>query len=201
MSDDLDGELNDEPASDERICRHEGCSEPLPTSGQGWHFRRYCDEHQPPKPTKAAKRRTRTRTRDTAPPSIAINLGSAASAKDPMIAVEKRAKALAHTIAAGLLLVGQPEDAGDIAGGADAWAKSVKELAKHEPWVAKMLAGGEMGDRALAWIGFSLATGGMVLPIALRHGALPARIAELVERVLQTGADLAEGDNAEPVAA
>jgi hypothetical protein len=61
-----------------------------------------------------------------------------------------------------------------------------------------------MGDRALAWVGFTLATGGMVLPIALRHGALPAQIASLVEQVLQTGATLADvegGDSGEPVAA
>jgi hypothetical protein len=200
VSDLLDAEPDQPDQSTERVCQHEGCSEPLPTEGQGWHFRRYCDAHQPPRKAKG-KRRPARAGRDTAPPSIAINLGAKTNAKDPMAAVEKRALALAHTVAAGLLLIGQAEDSGDIARGSAAWAQSVRELAKHEPWIAKALAGGEMGDRALAWVGFTLATGGMVLPIALRHGALPAQIASLVEQVLQTGATLAESDNGEPVAA
>ncbi len=200
VTDLLDTEDTDLDQAGLRICQHEGCTEPLPTEGQGWHFRRYCDTHQPPKKAKGRRRPARA-GRDKAPPSIAINLGAKTTAKDPMAAVEKRAVALAHTVAAGLLLIGQAEDAGDIANGAAAWGQAVRELAKHEPWIAKALAGGEMGDRAIAWIGFTLATGGMVLPIALRHGALPARIASLVEQVLQTGATLAESDNGEPAAA
>ncbi len=202
MTDLLDGSDVDPddlpPADGEKVCASPGCTNTFLARGPGAHWRKYCEEHAAPPKGKKSPARTR---RDKAPPSIAINLGPKTASKDAnLVAVEKRAGAIAHTVAALLLLVGQPEDSADVARGSDAWAQSVRELAKYEPWIAKALAGGEMGDRAIAWVGFALSTGGIALPILLRHGALPDQLAGLVAQVLQTGADLGSGGE-QPAAA
>jgi hypothetical protein len=128
------------------------------------------------------------------PPTIAVSIGGAAakrSGKDKdLAAVEERARQLATTVAAVVLLMGQPEDAADLQRGAAVWGKSVADLAEHEEWLRKLAMGGETSARAMAWLQFAIATGALVSPILIRHELLPANLAAMAGTILQTGADL-----------
>ncbi len=170
-----------------RKCAKPECAEVFETTGYpGAHFRRYCDEHAPPKQVRNKRKRVAA---DKAPPSIAINLGPKAKGKDKDLAVvEDRARQLVELVAAMILLTGHPEDAADISRGAPALAKSLGELAEYEAWLKKLAAGGEQTGRAMAWLQVGMALIGMCLPILLRHKALPANIRGLAENAFQMAA-------------
>jgi hypothetical protein len=87
---------------------------------------------------------------------------------------------MAGLVAVLLTVAGQPEDAQDIEAAKDAWAKAVRELGDHEAWLRKLGEGGETSDRAVAWLKFLIATLAMLLPILLRHGAIPANVAQFL---------------------
>jgi hypothetical protein len=192
MTDLLDGA----PEVALKICQEPGCDAELPTGNPGDHFRRYCGEHAPaPRKTRGKAKRP---TRDRTPPSIAINVGPRAKGKDATLdAVEDRARQLCQLAAAVVLMAGQPEDAVDLQKGSDPFAKAVRELAEHEQWLRKLAQGGETSARALAWVQFATALLAMMLPILLRHGALPAGISSMAESMF--GAIPAEPVPAEPV--
>ncbi len=191
MTDTLD---TDEPLADFaampegwRKCAKPDCAEVFETTGSpGAHFRRYCDEHAPPKQVKGRRRRPAA---DKAPPSVTVNLGPKAKGKDKeLAAVEDRARQLVELVAALILLSGHAEDAADISRGAPALAKSLAELAEYEAWLRKLAAGDEMTGRAMAWVQVAVALVGMCLPILLRHKALPENIRHLAEGAFQMAA-------------
>jgi hypothetical protein len=125
-------------------------------------------------------------------PRIEVNLSPPrGGGKDKELqAVEERARQLATTMAAVVLLMGQAEDSADITRGAGAWSKSVAELAEHEEWLRKLALGGETSARAMAWLQFLIATGALAAPILARHELLPAGLGQLAGQMLATGADL-----------
>ena len=131
---------------------------------------------------------------DKAPTSIHVNLGSkAAPRKDAeLAAVEARALQIAQTAAALVLLTtGSRPDAMAIQGGAEGWAKAVRELAVHEEWLRKLAAGGEPAGRMIAWVNFLMATGAIAVPIMLNHGWLPENVTAMAASVFATGAQMA----------
>ncbi len=183
-----------------KICAAEGCEVELPTGGKGEHFRKFCEAHAPPPKRKKG---------DQQPRSINVNLGQPrVSKKDAELeAVENRARQIAQILAALVLLAGQAEDSGDIAKGADQWAKAVRDLSEYEAWLRKIAAGGEASARAVAWVQFAVATAAIALPILLRHKILPGNIAEIaatfigVAEALPKDAPQSEPDGATSVAA
>ncbi len=187
-----------EEYGEERTCAAPGCDELLPEGSHKW--RKYCDEHQPPKVAPKGKRKAPPR--DRRPPSININLpGRGQTKKDAELeTLQARAEALANGIAAVLAISGRPDDGLDIQRGAKAWAMSVRQLGVHEEWVRKLAAGGEASERAMAWVGFAMATGAIAVPIMIRHGAMPTALANIIEKMAPTEQAPSEPD-AEPVAA
>lgn len=166
-------------------CAQNGCDRSFDATGAGGHFRKYCDDHQPPKKAAKGKRKPPA---DKPPTSINVNLGNKAKSKDKELdAVEDRARQLVQVLAALVLLAGQPEDAADIERGAPALSKSLRELAEYEDWLRKLAQGGDTTGRAMAWIQFAVALIGMLMPILLRHGALPAGIMGMAETAFQMG--------------
>lgn len=137
--------------------------------------------------------------KDKAPTSVNVNLGTpTTTTKDKeLAAVEARAVQLMQTAAALLLLTGHNDDAGDVAKGADAWGKSVRELAVYEEWLRKLASGGEIAGRTMAWINLALITLSIAVPILHRHGALPDNLAEIAVGMF----GVAETLQAEPEAA
>ena len=135
------------------------------------------------RPAKAGKK-------DASPTSIKVEMGTRAAspAKDKDLqAVEDNARQLVQWIAAITLMVGQGEDALILQKGSGPWASSVRELAAHEEWLRKIMAGGETSARALAWIQFLTATGAIALPILLHHGMLPDNFAAMATGIFESG--------------
>ena len=160
------------------ICQAPGCANPLP---QPHHpMRKYCDDHQP-----AASKRTKG---CSGAPRVTVNVGGSprrsGKLDDELARVEQQAAQLARLVAVVVMAAGQAQDAEDIIRGADPWAASVRGLAEHEAWIRKLAAGGESSARALAWLQFAIATGALVLPILVRHGAVPDHIAGLMGAVV-----------------
>lgn len=138
----------------------------------------------------AGKRRGHKVPRDQAPPSVRVDIRAGArttgAKSDPTLdAVERRAAQLVGTIAAVLYLVQQVDDAKDLQGGKDAWAKSVRDLAVHEEWLRKLMGqtGGDASERFLAYISFVMSTVAMLLPVLVRHGAVPPAIFQFLSAV------------------
>lgn len=131
--------------------------------------------------------------------NVNVSVGGTKKGKDSELdKVREQALMLANLIAGGILMLGQADDAKDVRDNAGAWADSVRELARHEDWLRKIAQGGEMTERALAWVGFLFATGAMLLPILLRHQIIPENLAELVSL---DGSPVAAQDPAAPAAA
>jgi hypothetical protein len=154
-----------------KICAKEGCEQTFTLGNTGFARNRiYCDEHRnPPKKKK-----------DRAPkgtPQINLNVGGPKkqTGKDKDLeAVRTRAAWLVTTAAALTSMAGFPDDGLDLQRGAEPWAETVKDLAAHEEWLRKVMTGGEVSERVLAWAAFLVATGALALPILLRHGVIPA---------------------------
>jgi hypothetical protein len=98
--------------------------------------------------------------------------GAAKADRDKQL-VEDKARQFAQFAAAILLMVGQEADAKDVTARAGGWAEATGGLAPFEPWLVKLCSGGEASGRALAWLGFAVATAGMSLPVLLRHELIP----------------------------
>jgi hypothetical protein len=161
-------------------CKEPGCTNFVDPSAH--RATRYCPEHF----KGSTHKKGSDSGKDKLPPSIKIEVNAAkAAGKNPTLdAVEERARQIAQTMAALLVLVQQPEDAADIANGADGWAKAVRELAVYEEWLQKLSAGEQATGRTLAWGNVLMLTGAMVLPILIRHEALPAKISGVAQNVL-----------------
>ena len=156
----------------------------LPTGGPGDHFRKFCPEHAPARHRKREQGPTR-------PNTVTVNLGTKPTPKGgEMALVEKRAAELMRTASALVLLMGNPGDANVMAEGSEPWAKTVADLSEYEPWIKRLAAGGETSGRLLAWIRLLMATGAIVVPIAIAHGALPDNLAQLAATMFDTGAAL-----------
>jgi hypothetical protein len=126
------------------------------------------------------QRRGRKVPKDQAPPSVRVDIRTGPSGAkgkgDPQLdAVERRAVQVANFVAMALFMAQQQADAADVKRGADTWAESVRALAVHEDWLRNLLGseGGDASERFLAWLQFAVATGGLLLPILIRHGAIP----------------------------
>jgi hypothetical protein len=201
VPDDLE-QTNEPPPPDPdalRPCASPGCTEYLP-AGAHW-MRKYCDVHfvGPRQKTKGRKP-----PRDKKPSSIKVDFGQSrarsASAKDKELdQVEQRAKQLVQILGGVIALAAiqsQNEklaaDGADLSQGAPPWAQSVRELAEYEAWLRKLAAGGETSGRLTAWVGFAIATLGLLMPILLRHEALPGNLANLIEGVMVGAAQVAE---------
>lgn len=86
---------------------------------------------------------------------------------------EEKVKALLSTIVGVTRLMGEETDAVIIASHRDAVAAALAQLAEYEPWLKKLLSGGQASDRALAWIAAIMAMAAMLIPIADHHGMIP----------------------------
>lgn len=162
------------------FCQKPGCDQPLPIPHHV--TRKYCDEHQPNSSKKTGKVK-----KDKSPPNVVIDMGvgkQTSKGDKELAAVEAKAAQIASVLAALVLMAGQPEDAEDITKATPQWSKSVRELAEHEAWLRKIATGGETSARAMAWITFAVATVSMVLPILLRHKALPENISTMAATFL-----------------
>jgi hypothetical protein len=141
---------------------------------------------------------------------VVVDLGGKAAAgkarhgakPEQLAAVEARALQIAQLSAAVILMATagphREADAADIAMGAPAWAAAVKELAVYEPWVRKLAAGGEMSERAMAWVAVVMATAGIASPILVRHEIVSGRVTQLAETLMANGQGLADAASTEP---
>lgn len=173
---------------------------------------KYCPEHRGQSP--AARRARRDWIREHGPkdaaPNLTVQLGgkSTKGKKDTrgdaqpgeLDAVHARALQIAQLTAA-FVLVGtkgahREADANDIASGAEPWANSVRELAVYEPWVRKIAAGGEVSERATAWLGFVMATAAMASPILVRHEIIKGGMADLATTILGNAQSLTDNTDA-----
>lgn len=177
-----------------RICANPGCANPArPRTGTRGKHPKFCDEHSAPS------------TRERRPPSLTINMGGRkAGKKSDADKVADMALKGAQMFAAGLMMIGQSSpmlvaDAADIGKSAPAWSAAVGNLAEYEPWIAKLATTADVSGRMTAWIGFAFATGGMSLPILLRHGALPTSIATMLDSVMTLAASQPIPVDADPV--
>lgn len=171
--------------------------------------REFCDEHSGRTPEARKRRRDWEKehggaTQDKAP-GVVVNLaggrkpkspaGKAGATAEQIAAVEQRALWLAQMIAAGIMLgtkgAHRDADVNDIAAGAPAWAASVGELAKHEEWLRSLGAGGEMSERAMAWLGFGTASAAIAVPVLVRHEVIKGNMAELFTTILGNAGQLA----------
>lgn len=168
-----------------RTCKEPGCPNPLPTSGQGWHFRQYCDEHFKGS-NKKKKANTRGRgggkTGDRTPGTVKVQIGTARAPKgDPGLdKVEANVRQLCQTITGLLVLIGQAEDANDIRQGTEQLAQALKNLAQYEPWLKKLLAGGGSSDRVMAWVTAVMALLAILYPILDRRQIIPPQLKEVL---------------------
>lgn len=167
------------PASESpaKQCAYPGCSEPaLKREGNRGRPPTMCAEHAPVK---------RERVK---PASVTVNIRPPASrvarAEKELAEVEARAHQLMQVAAALVLIIGHEGDAQDMANGAEQWAKAVRGLAEHEAWVRKLAAGGEASARTIAWIQFAVATGAILVPILIRHKALPKGVSQALGTVM-----------------
>lgn len=180
----------------ERICQVDGCEQPIASKS---HFARYCEDHKPAKPAKKdrAPRSARTVKITMAPRP---NRAAADQAK-----MEERVKGLLTTIAGLVQFLGEAEDAADIRRGRDTLAAATAQLAEYEPWLKKILSGGKASDRVMAWVAFVMALLTVAIPIADRHGLIPAQLKELVSGLTPPTPDMAQSggdhDGEQPVAA
>ena len=97
-------------------------------------------------------------------------------------------------------MAGQADDAGDIQRNRDQVALALKELARYEPWLKKLAAGGEMGDRAMAWIVAITAVVTMLVPICDRRGWIPEQLRPMLTQAVVVP-DAHVHSEGEPVAA
>lgn len=157
---------------------------------------RYCEVHGTPEAAarrKAKRQRETTKNKDKAPGSVNVNVNmpgpAKGSKKDAEIArVRERAKQAAGIIAMIVAASGHQDDAADIMTGSEAWAAAVGQLAQYEDWLRRIAAGGEAGDRAMAWLTLAFATVAMVLPILVRHQVLPEQLASMAAMMTDTPA-------------
>jgi hypothetical protein len=179
----MTGPLSVDAPPSARICAAEGCENPLPTTGTAWHWRKYCDEHQPT-PHKKKDRAPRS-----APLIGQVNVGPRAQKKSKETEqARSRALLLANLLATLVQGLGQVDDAEDIRTGSRPWADAVTQLSEYEAWLRKLLlSGGETTERTMAWVAVVSATVAMLLPIGLRHGKLPPQVASLLGSFVPAG--------------
>jgi hypothetical protein len=175
------------PAPEVKLCQAPGCETPLPTSGPGWHWRRFCDTHKPAdtKKKKAPARRPDRPPKALAPPAPP----KARTRKEELDQVEKNAKFILDMVCQfGLIYAGsagQPAlaaDLGDVQNGVPGIAKSLRNVAEYEEWLRRALSGGRGSDRAQAWLGLVMVCGAVTMPILVRHGklSLPPGMAQML---------------------
>lgn len=150
-----------------RPCQHPGCPNGIPAGAH--HFARYCTEHAPPKKERKPKK-------DKPPTTVKIDLGASKAAPKTDAQAKARVEQLVNMVAGGLAMAGQTADAADVMRVREQWAAAVIELAKYEPWLQRLLQGGETSGRVMAWVAVALSTLAMVAPIALRHGWVPSEL-------------------------
>lgn len=156
----------------------------------------YCDVHSTVEAAARRKQRQRDAAKkagqtDKAPGSVNVNVNmpgpSKGTKKDAEIAqVREWAKRVAVVIAMLVAASGHRDDAHDIVNGSEAWGAAVGQLAMYEDWLRRIAAGGEAGDRAMAWLTLAFATGVMVLPILVRHQVVPEQLAAMAAMMTDT---------------
>lgn len=174
----------------------------------------FCLEHRGRTPEKRKARKDWMKehggeSQDKAP-SVVVQLGGSTKGKkrgsgakgataEQIAAVEQRALWIAQTAAA-FMLIGtkgpyREADAADIAANAPRFAAATAELAKHEAWLRSLGAGGEMGERAAAWLGFGFAAAAMATPILIRHEVIKGGLAELFATMMTNAEQLVTAEN------
>lgn len=183
-----------------RTCAREGCTNTFEVNPRGFGAKRlYCDEHA----KKAGPKKDRApRSARTVKITMAPRPNRAAADQAKM---EERVKGLLTTIAGLVQFLGEAEDAADIRRGRDTLAAATAQLAEYEPWLKKILSGGKASDRVMAWVAFVMALLTVAIPIADRHGLIPAQLKELVSGLTPPTPDMAQSggdhDGEQPVAA
>lgn len=179
----------EEPPEGLRTCAFDGCQQTFTVNPRGFGSKRlYCDTHRSGGSTGKKKRS------DRKPASVTVNVGPRAASKSKDLdAVKENAEALVRMMAMAAVMMGQEADAGDLLKGAEPWASSVRDLAAHEDVIRKMFTGGETSQRALAWLGFAIATGSLALPILSRHGVLGPKMQAQVAQLFGDATGFPEG--------
>jgi hypothetical protein len=165
------GEFTIIPPGARRPCAEEGCGDFVPAGSAP--ARKYCDAHfrgaggKKPKPPKEQ------------PPKLVVDLGGAkksAKKDERAAATAAGAAAFMTVIATGVQMSGDDVCSSALAAGAAQWGASVGELSKYQPWLADFFAPAGGQGQLGAWLGFTMATGAVLLPIMAHHGILPESI-------------------------
>ena len=124
------------------------------------------------------------------PRTVRVTVGAPRSrpkGQDPAELVRARAQAVCQQIAVVLYIAGQEQDSAVIAQSAEPWSMAVGELSRYEPWIVQLAKGGEVSGRAVAWLGFTVATASMLVPVMLNHNLIPeGKLRQLVGQVIAT---------------
>ena len=191
MTDTLDAEAS----AASLACLQEGCEETFNTPQRlGYHRWR---AHGIKGTTPARKKKVR---RDRPPTTVKIQVGAERTGKSDA-AAKARVEQLVNMIAGSLAMAGNMEDAADIMRAREQFAACVIELAKYEPWLRRLLDGGQASGRVMAWVALSLTTLAMVIPIFNRHGWIPEELKPAALALVGQAAQTVPVDAAEPVAA
>jgi hypothetical protein len=199
VTDTLDAEVGAETEPVAGLaCDQPGCDFVGETAQRvGYHKWRAHGIKKPPRPK-------RKPARDKAPRSVTVNLGAPKTTRkgdQELAAVEARVRQLLNLVSGALVMAGQLEDAGDVQRNRDSVAAALKELARYEPWLKKLAQGGEMGDRAMAWVAAIMAIAAMLIPICDRRGWIPEQVRPMLVQTFSAPVGVTSPDVSEPAAA
>lgn len=170
-----------------RVCADENCDETFIVNKRGLGInRKYCAEHLSTGGGRGQPKR-KPGTKDKRPPSVRVQVGggrSRAPKGDPELAAVQQRVEQVVGIGAGLLALAGgehgPADALDINAGKAELAAAIAGLAEFYPVIRKLAAGGEASAKATAWFRLVVALVAMLVPVLVRHGAVPDSIAQFL---------------------
>lgn len=135
--------------------------------------------------------------------TINVNAGSPSKSRgskptkaEDLAQVEANAKVLLEWAAAGVVMFAGANatpalkaDMTTVHGAAPTVAQSIANVARHEEWLRKLLAGGQTSDRGRAWLQLALVVGTTIgFPVLANHGLIPSELLKLADQAAAAGA-------------
>lgn len=122
--------------------------------------------------------------------------GSKPTKAEDLAQVEANAKMLLEWAAAGVVMFAGANatpalkaDMTTVHGAAPTVAQSIANVARHEEWLRKLLAGGQTSDRGRAWLQLGLVVGTTIgFPVLANHGLIPGELLKLADQAAAAGA-------------
>jgi hypothetical protein len=178
------------------VCKK--CGKEVPRTGKRGRQPQYCDEHRPGAKhsgmTEQILDGTDTGAEDPKPPRSGTSAPRATSKSrrdEELARCQANAQKLLEFAAAGLLVFSKDElmqaDALDVQAAAPDLAVALRNVAEHEAWLRKLLAGAQGTPRAMAWIALVMTAAGVAVPILLRHEMLPKELEGLAQAAKMGG--------------